>query len=267
MKQQLVDLSRKLYLLSLLEFSNCICSILKNYRANKKFLRENPSFVPPPLALSYDAYAHTNLQTYLNTGYTHAEFFSQLIKQFCGTKSLSILDFGCGPARLLRHMNDLLPGNTFFASDYNIRTINWCRRHIKNVEFTINGLNPPLSFASNYFDVVYSLSVFTHLSSSNQLNWLNELKRVLKPEGVALITLHGDYYRDKLLPREKINFDLNNVVIRDKVFEGKRSFSAFHPPEYVRSKLFRDWTIVKHIPAPITHHLAQDIWIIRNTES
>ncbi len=39
---------------------------------------------------------------------------------------------------------------------------------------------------------VYSVSVFTHLDERGQFDWLAEVRRVLRPGGVALLTVHGE---------------------------------------------------------------------------
>jgi SAM-dependent methyltransferase len=53
-----------------------------------------------------------------------------------------------------------------------------------------NDAVPPLPFADNSLDLIYSMSVFTHLADTWSA-WLLELHRVLKPGGVLLVTLLG----------------------------------------------------------------------------
>jgi SAM-dependent methyltransferase len=57
--------------------------------------------------------------------------------------------------------------------------------------FVANSAAPPLPYSGGYFDVVYCLSVFTHLSESMQDLWIGELRRILKPGGVLVLTVHG----------------------------------------------------------------------------
>ncbi|MFQ5732454.1 MAG: class I SAM-dependent methyltransferase, partial [Planctomycetaceae bacterium] len=58
-------------------------------------------------------------------------------------------------------------------------------------EFHVNGHRPPLPFDDDAFDVVSTTSVFTHLDEIDQFLWLGELRRVLKPGGVLLASVHG----------------------------------------------------------------------------
>src|SRR5690606_11385803 len=42
-------------------------------------------------------------------------------------------------------------------------------------------------------DLLYGISVMTHLTELNQQLWLEEISRILKPGGCALLTTHGEY--------------------------------------------------------------------------
>jgi 8-oxo-dGTP diphosphatase len=57
--------------------------------------------------------------------------------------------------------------------------------------FSVNGPLPPLPYAESSFDLVYGVSVFTHLSEEHQRAWLPELRRILKPGGLLLLSFHS----------------------------------------------------------------------------
>ena len=42
------------------------------------------------------------------------------------------------------------------------------------------------------FDLVVALSVFTHMTEPLQVCWMRELRRVLQPRGLLLLTVLGD---------------------------------------------------------------------------
>ncbi|MGY1688890.1 class I SAM-dependent methyltransferase [Geodermatophilus sp. SYSU D01105] len=50
---------------------------------------------------------------------------------------------------------------------------------------------PPLPFDDGRFDLVLGYSVFTHLPVDHQDAWLAELRRVTRPGGLLLLTVHG----------------------------------------------------------------------------
>ncbi len=103
----------------------------------------------------------------------------------------SILEFGCGYGRLARHLFSLVPDARISGCDIIAKDVVWCRKRYPKGRFLVNQAKPPVAFADEEFDFIYSYSVFTHLSEENHLNWLKELSRILKPGGVMLHTVHS----------------------------------------------------------------------------
>jgi SAM-dependent methyltransferase len=233
---------------------------LKN--KNKKFLMENPDFIVPPEYLAFDAYSAPDWEFYKSSGEVSAKFIANAANQyFNSTHPLkSIYEWGCGPGRVIRHLSDIL-GNSVgvFGSDYNLETINWCKKSFPGINFFPNDLNPPLSKPDNTFDLVYSISVFTHLSEESCLKWADELFRVIKPGGILMITTAGDYH-DAMLDSEKTQYMEKGIVVRGNYEEGKKMFFTRHSPRYVREKLLNKFDILVHEPAGFPL-IAQDCWI------
>lgn len=100
-----------------------------------------------------------------------------------------ILDFGCGPGRVISAIKDMHPQAELFGSDIDGEAIGWARANLEDVgDFRVNGPAPPLPFADESFDLIYSISIFTHLPEDMQHGMLAELRRILKPGGVLLTT-------------------------------------------------------------------------------
>ncbi|MDF2753739.1 MAG: hypothetical protein K0S82_2122, partial [Gaiellaceae bacterium] len=85
----------------------------------------------------------------------------------------SILDFGCGCGRVVRWWREL-PAE-IHGSDFNPTLVRWCRENLSFGAFQVNGPEPPLRYADDSFDLVYALSVLTHLPVEIQRRWLDEL--------------------------------------------------------------------------------------------
>jgi ubiquinone/menaquinone biosynthesis C-methylase UbiE len=103
-----------------------------------------------------------------------------------------VLDFGCGCARTLAWFMKAHPDVEFHGSDVDAEAIEWCSRNLPDGHFERNDYLPPLPYPDSHFDVVYCVSVFTHLNEGMQDQWLAELHRVLKPGGLLLFTVHGE---------------------------------------------------------------------------
>src|SRR5262249_52972949 len=86
----------------------------------------------------------------------------------------SILDFGCGCGRVLRHWKTLR-GPKLYGMDYNPRLVNWCRTALTFAEFQLNRISSALAYRENTFDFIYAVSVFTHLTEARQDFWIGEL--------------------------------------------------------------------------------------------
>lgn len=114
-----------------------------------------------------------------------------------------ILDFGCGCGRTLRFLEPYAARVEIHGCDVDEAAIEWCRA---NLPFATVRTNPPtgrLPYADATFDVVYAISVFTHLCEENHLAWLDELHRVLRPDGIAILTTSGDFALEKLVQCEE----------------------------------------------------------------
>jgi SAM-dependent methyltransferase len=100
-----------------------------------------------------------------------------------------VLDFGCGPGRVISAMRERLPNAQLFGSDIDAEAISWAQGALSDVaEFHVNRAAPPLPFPDDAFDLVYSISTFTHLPADMQWRWLAELRRVIRPGGLLLTT-------------------------------------------------------------------------------
>lgn len=147
----------------------------------------------PPAALRYRVHGSIDMDRFLRAGKRTSRAIRTALKgigkDFGSFRE--VLDFGCGCGRTLLWLKDKPPSTNLYGTDIDAEAISWCKDNIKYAEFDINGALPPLRYASEAFDLVYAISVFTHLDEAFQFRWLEELERVTKPEGIVLVTLHG----------------------------------------------------------------------------
>jgi SAM-dependent methyltransferase len=147
----------------------------------------------------------------------------------------AVLDFGCGCGRVTRYWHDFR--GSVAGSDVSADAIEWCRANLAFARFETNALAPPLAFADESFDLVYALSVFTHLTDELQPAWRDELRRVLRPGGTLLLTTHGGSYATRLDADERARFDAGELVVRWGDLPGTNLCSAYHPEPYLRGTL------------------------------
>lgn len=152
----------------------------------------------------------------------------------------SVLDFGCGCGRIIRHWKGRVPH--LHGSDYNPDAIEWCGRELPFASFALNQLEPPLPYADATFDFICSISVFTHLTEDLQHAWMDELMRVIKPGGHVLWTAHGVTRRDSLSGPDQHAFDAGEVVVRRGRYAGHNFCHTYHPESWVYENLVQHGT-------------------------
>ncbi len=100
-----------------------------------------------------------------------------------------VLDWGAGCGRIARHFPNA-SSVALTGCDIDRDNVDWCRSHLAGA-FVQCDMQPPLPFADSSFELVYAVSVFTHLREAMQLRWLEELSRILTRGGMVLATIHG----------------------------------------------------------------------------
>jgi SAM-dependent methyltransferase len=258
-------LLRRTRLLPLAQAGRFAAEVVVNYPGNRRFAREHPDFTTPPAHLAFDAYANLKHDFYRTVGTECASEMAAYVHKYLDAPAPAVLEWGCGCARVLRHLPELLPGSTIAGSDYNAESIDWCRRHIPGIRFELNELAPPLPFEDGEFDFVFGISVLTHLSEKMHFAWFDELRRVTRPGGLIAVSVHGEALRPQLLPPEIEVFERGELVVRDSggVDEGKRMYLAFQPDRFMRERLLADCEVLEHVADRGEHK--QDLWVVRRT--
>ena len=176
----------------------------------------------------------------------------------------SVLDFGCGCGRLIRHLRKSTDA-ALHGSDINGELVDWCRRNLPFGRFEINGLEPPLCYAEESFDFIYQISVFTHLGAELQLRWMEEFRRVLRPGGIMLFTTHGEPYREFLDDEQWRRLQAGEVVVIEADEEGSNHYGSFQTCRNVEQNLLNGFELLRFSPGP--ERLTQDTYVVRKSAS
>ena len=237
---------------------------MMNLKENNDFRLKNPGVPMPPDYLLYESF-QLNYHKYFYEGYNTALWIVSLLNRYTELRNKKILDWGCGPGRIIRHLPNMT-GNSceYFATDYNSLSIEWCKTNLTGIKFNHNTNEARLPYCDNYIDIVFGISVFTHLSEGMHHNWYSELSRILKRGGVMFFTTQGKNFTVKLTKDELKKFDNGDLVVRSGAPEGHRTYSAFQPAYFMKRLLINDEILEHIVPDPEKGRwLPQDIWIVR----
>lgn len=163
----------------------------------------------------------------------------------------TILDFGCGCCRVLKDW-PISEGQSIYGTDIDKPMVEWSRQAYPEFHFNNNDHLPPLPYTDGQFDLIYSISVFSHLRQDYARSWSKELERISAPNALLLLSLHGSH----LVPKEAMPKD--GIMFQSTEF-WKGSFPEWYGNLYASEaevrKLFEPHFKVLHfIRKGIIHH-------------
>ena len=165
------------------------------------------------------------------------------------------LDWGCGCGRVTAPLRSRLPEARISGCDIDGEAVAWCRGHVGGVRFETIAPRPPTPYADRSQDVIMAYSIFTHLSAPRQLDWLRECRRLLRPGGLLLATVHGEDAA-RMVGRPEITAQLAATGLSDDtvdpwldgVLAPGEYRSVFQAEEYTRRVWAQELDLVDYVP-------------------
>jgi SAM-dependent methyltransferase len=162
---------------------------------------DTSGIVIPPSDIRYRIVNKDNSEEdYLHVGRCGIEGIVEHLRPYTHLekRAARVLDFGCGCARWIQPLKQMFPQWDVVGTDIDPVAIAWNRENVRDVAFDVNKSNPPLLYESQSFDLVYALSVFSHLNAEMEDAWLAELMRLLKVEGFLYLSFIGERILQKI---------------------------------------------------------------------
>ncbi len=233
------------------------------------FVRDIDSYLPPP-RLRFKVAGSPDRSDYLDNG---RRIMSDIEAALGHTGQKigdfrDILDFGCGCGRTLRWLADRQESHNLFGSDVDEEAVGWCSEHLGFASFSVNPPSPPTGYEHDSFDLICLISVFTHLNEEFQLQWLEELERIVRPGGLVLISVHGPHIAGMKLSGEQLDSIRSEGIffLCDafwKLYFPEFYQTCFHTPEYVRKTWSRYFEVALYIEKGINNW--HDLVVLRKT--
>ncbi len=194
------------------------------------------------------------------------KFFKNYLKE-----NLSILDLGCGNGRLLKFLQDHYQEGKFqyLGIDNSSKLIKLAKLIHPKFEF-IEGDLINIPQKDNKFDIVFCIAAFHHLPSKKlRIQALNEVHRVLKKNGIIIITVwnlwQSKYFKENIDAFFKSVFSFgkhkfNDLYIpwkdADQLIKTKRFYHNFMPFELdslikkSNFKILENFSVKKGVKVP-----------------
>ena len=208
LRQRASLLAREIGVLRYVEYARFVNSVIRHHGSNRDFRRQARDVKTPPLWVAYDAFNNRQpAQSLCRRARAGGHHRRADRSPHAGRRGRAI------PARARmglrprpRHPAHAEPAGA--AGPRRLRHRLQSDQH-RLVPAQLPGDRFRLQWAGAAFaacvdasiDVIYAISVFTHLSEAMHESWMAELRRVLKPDGILLATLHGNKVRGKLTAR------------------------------------------------------------------
>ena len=237
---------------------------LRNRKKNSDFRARNPHLAIPPDYFLYETH-RLNYEQFISGGKEASEEIIRKTKDYLHGQPLNILDWGCGVSCIAPGIATLSGSAHVFACDINARMIHFNERNYKGVSYSTISYLPPTGYSNNFFDLIYSLSVFTHIEEPVQKEWIKEISRILKPGGIFFFSTHGKNFRSKLTKRELKELQLRGAYTKAFKRKGHRMMTTYNTAEAFRNCLHPFFEVLRFYDGHDHPEAAggQDLWIVR----
>lgn len=133
------------------------------------------------------------------------------------TQGARILDFGCSSGRVIRVVKAYRPDLKCVGCDPNEQAILWAKRELHDIDFFVSKQSPPLELLDQSLDCAFAISIWSHYGRDAAVAWLAEMHRVLRPDGLLILTTHSlhsvaYYHQRRLRPLDQLQKALVSLV-------------------------------------------------------
>lgn len=166
----------------------------------------------------------------------HGQYILNMLRDQAGLDSSSkVLEIGCGCGQAALALAQILDEGLYIGMDIERKSLDACRENklltnkkfqfdfldVRNDEYNPAGKFSASTFAFPYpdscFDVIFMISVITHMLPDDICNYVKEIRRMLKPDGHCLFSTflvdYGRVFRGLSFPYQKDQYYYSNESV------------------------------------------------------
>lgn len=207
------------------------------------------------------------IRDYLSDGWRSMVELMQVLERLdCRlSECRSFLEFASGFGRFTRHLKKALPDGALHVSDVVPGSVDFLRQQFGVEGFYSNTDVQQVALEPSRYEVIFVLSLFSHLPAQTWQLWLEKLFSAVRPGGVLIVSTHGE----KSVSNYKVELDANGFAFftesESQALEGQTYGCTFTSHAYVERAIQKlpEVKNVLHLPAHFWGH--QDAYAIQRT--
>ena len=192
-------------------------------------------------------------------------------------EGMSGLDFGCSSGRVVRVLAAAFPELEWHGCDPIPDAIEWASANLPGIHFARSPEYPPLPYPDDGFDFAFAISIWSHFSEPAALDWLREVRRVVRPGGRLVLTTHGphtSWHDSRAGVRPPDQLERVRTALYEHGFYYEAEFgeqgdhgianpdwgTAFLTPEWLLTRTTPDWRVLLYRPGRVEDN--QDLYVL-----
>jgi SAM-dependent methyltransferase len=177
-----------------------------------------------------------------------------------------VLDWGVGCGRTERFWQG---DARLVGCDVDADNVEWCRANLPGRYQTI-ATEPPTTWPDRSFDVIFGISVISHLRDEARRAWYGELQRLARPGALVMLSLLGDHAiattsvdaKTLALIDERGSWFMPTDEAIDKLLGGRNIYGTTYQSSKASVTEAERWfDVLELVPACVNSH--QDLLVLR----
>jgi 2-polyprenyl-3-methyl-5-hydroxy-6-metoxy-1,4-benzoquinol methylase len=177
-------------------------------------------------------------------------------------RTKSVLEFASGHGRFTRHLVKALGANRVVAADVVEDAVTFARETF-GVQGFVSAAVPEQVQWDRQHDLVFVLSLFSHLPDATWSRWLQRIYGMVSPGGVLVFTTHGA----EAVLKQGVTLNENGYFFapssESNAIDGQEYGTTFTSAAYVRARIAEHLPgakLLKFAPRQFWHH--QDAYVV-----
>ncbi len=214
----------------------------------------------PPAELRLHVGASDGLVNFWSKGISSSD---AVVRAFGVDPGGPVLDWGCGSGRTLLWLRRYDAWRTHYTGcDVDAQAVAWLRSQGVD-QVAVCGDSPPLPYDEATFVGLFGFSVLTHIPPERHRQWYEELRRILRPGGVAYVTTHGAWEAGKATEAARRSFEAGGAAYDVHPHTNHYKDSSIVSADFTREAVRGLLDVVDYAEQG---YLNQDAWTLRRAQ-